>query len=159
LRILVQRVTEAAVTVDDAIVGEIDAGLLLLVGIAAGDTPDLAPALCEKVANLRIFEDDDGRMNHSLLDLLAGETVPGVLVVSQFTLYGDVRKGRRPSFSHAAQSAIAAPMIDACAAWFRAAGVRVGMGEFGAHMRVHLVNDGPVTLWVDSDDLRRPRRG
>lgn len=159
MRILVQRVTEASVTVDDSVIGEIGEGLLLLVGIAGEDTPDLVPALCEKVANLRIFEDADGRMNLSLLDLRDSQTVPGVLVVSQFTLYGDVRKGRRPSFSHAAPPDVAAPLVDACTAWFRSAGLRVGTGEFGAHMRVHLINDGPVTLWIDSDDLRRPRRG
>ncbi len=159
MRILVQRVTEASVTVEGDVVGEVGAGLLLLVGIADGDMADLVPTLCGKVANLRIFEDAEGRMNRSLLERVADGDVPGVLVVSQFTLYGDVRKGRRPSFSHAAPPDVAAPMIDACAEWFRAAGLRVATGVFGAHMQVHSVNDGPVTLWVDSDELRRPRRG
>lgn len=158
MRILVQRVTRASVTVEDAVTGEIGRGLLLLVGIGEGDTLDLAPVMCDKVANLRIFEDETGRMNRSLLDLHDSHESPGVLVVSQFTLYGDVRKGRRPSFSHAAQPDVAAPMIDACTEWFRAAGIQVAAGEFGAHMRVYSVNDGPVTLWVDSDDLGRPRR-
>lgn len=159
MRILVQRVAEASVTVDGSVVGAIDAGLLLLVGIADGDAPELVPMMCDKIANLRIFEDDNGRMNRSMLDLLAGAEDAGVLVVSQFTLYGDVRKGRRPSFTNAAHPDIAAPMVDACAAWFRAAGLRVAAGVFGARMLVHLVNDGPVTLWVDSDEMRRPRRG
>lgn len=159
MRILVQRVTEGSVTVDGNVVGEINAGLLLLVGIADEDTPELVAMMCDKIANLRIFEDDEGRMNRSLLDLLAGGDEAGVLVVSQFTLYGDVRKGRRPSFAHAADPDVAASMVDACAAWFRTAGFRVGTGEFGAQMRVQLVNDGPVTLWVDSDELRRSRRG
>lgn len=159
MRILVQRVTEASVTVEGKVVGEIDAGLLLLIGIAEGDTPELVPVMCDKIANLRIFEDDNGRMNRSLLELLAGGDGPGVLVVSQFTLYGDVRKGRRPSFTQAADPDVAAPMVDACASWFQEAGLRVATGEFGAHMRVLLVNDGPVTLWIDSDELRRPRRG
>ena len=159
MRILVQRVTEARVTVDGEVVGEMGAGLLLLVGISEDDAPDAIPAVCEKVGNLRIFEDAAGRMNLSLLDLRDQGGTPGVLVVSQFTLYGDVRKGRRPSFSHAAHPDTAAPMINVCAQWFRDAGLTVATGVFGAHMKVQSVNDGPVTLWVDSDELQRPRRG
>lgn len=159
MRILAQRVIEASVLVDGDVIGAIDAGLLLLVGIAEGDTAVLVQSVCEKVANLRIFEDTEGRMNQSLLDLRANGAGPGVLVVSQFTLYGDVRKGRRPSFSHAAHPEVAAPLVDASAGWFRDSGFRVATGVFGAHMHVRSVNDGPVTLWLDSDELGRPRRG
>ena len=159
MRILIQRVTEARVTVSGSIVGQIGSGLALLVGIGEGDAEEMVPVMCEKVANLRIFEDSEGRMNHSALDLLAGGERPGMLVVSQFTLYGDLRKGRRPSYSHAAHPDIASPLVDACAAWFREAGFDVGTGEFGASMQVSLTNDGPVTLWLDSDEMKRPRRG
>lgn len=159
MRILVQRVTEARVTVDGEIVGSIGPGLALLVGIGENDTSELVPAMCEKVANLRIFEDDSERMQYSALDLLQSGSRPGMLVVSQFTLYGDLRKGRRPSYSHAAHPDVAAPLVDACSDWFRNAGFDVGTGSFGASMQVSLINDGPVTLWLDSDDLRRPRRG
>lgn len=159
MRILIQRVTEARVTVDDQIVGEIGPGLALLVGIGEGDTEEVIPAMCEKVANLRIFEDDEKRMNLSALDLLAAGDRPGMLVVSQFTLYGDLRKGRRPSYSHAAPPGVASPLVDACALWFQEAGFEIGTGVFGASMQVSLTNDGPVTLWLDSDEMKRPRRG
>jgi D-tyrosyl-tRNA(Tyr) deacylase len=96
-------------------------------------------------------------MNRSALDLLAADRAPGMLVVSQFTLYGDLRKGRRPSYSHAARPEVAAPLVDACADWFRTAGFAVGTGVFGAEMQVALVNDGPVTLWLDSEDMKRSR--
>jgi D-tyrosyl-tRNA(Tyr) deacylase len=158
MRILIQRVTHASVTVDGATVGEIGLGLALLIGIGEGDTPDLVPVMCEKVANLRILDDEDGRMNRSALDVLEAGQRPGMLVVSQFTLYGDLRKGRRPSYSHAAAPEAASPMVDACAAWFREAGFEVGTGLFGAEMQVALTNDGPVTLWLDSDDMKRPRK-
>lgn len=159
MRILIQRVTEARVTVDDQIVGEIGPGLALLVGIGEDDTEEVIPAMCEKVANLRIFEDDEKRMNLSALDLLAAGDRPGMLVVSQFTLYGDLRKGRRPSYSHAAPPGVASPLVDACALWFQEAGFEIGTGVFGASMQVSLTNDGPVTLWLDSDEMKRPRRG
>ncbi len=158
MRILIQRVTEARVTVDSQTTGEIGNGLALLVGIGADDTVELVAPMCEKVANLRIFDDEAGVMNRSALDLLAAGPAPGMLVVSQFTLYGDLRKGRRPSWSHAARPEHAAPLVDACADWFRNAGFAVGTGIFGAEMRVALVNDGPVTLGLDSEDLMRPRR-
>jgi D-tyrosyl-tRNA(Tyr) deacylase len=158
LRVLIQRVTEGRVTVDGEVVGAIDAGLVLLVGIGDDDTADLVAPMCEKVANLRIFDDDAGVMNRSALDLLAGGEAPGMLVVSQFTLYGDLRKGRRPSWSRAARPEAAEPLVDACAGWFRNAGFVVGTGVFGAEMQVALVNDGPVTLWLDSEDLARSRR-
>lgn len=140
------------------IIGSIGPGLALLVGIGENDTPELVPTMCEKVANLRVFEDADGRMQHSALDLLESGSRPGMLVVSQFTLYGDLRKGRRPSYVHAAHPDVASPLVDACSDWFRNAGFDVGTGSFGASMQVSLTNDGPVTLWLDSDDLRRPRR-
>jgi D-aminoacyl-tRNA deacylase len=157
LRILIQRVIEGSVSVDGEAVGAIGHGLVLLVGIGDDDTADLVPAMCEKVANLRIFDDEAGVMNRSALDLLAAGEEPGMLVVSQFTLYGDLRKGRRPSWSHAARPEAAAPLVDACADRFRAAGFAVGTGLFGAEMQVALVNDGPVTLWLDSEEMKRPR--
>jgi D-tyrosyl-tRNA(Tyr) deacylase len=157
LRILIQRVTEGSVTVAGETVGAIDKGLVLLIGIGENDTAQQVPAMCEKVANLRIFDDEAGVMNRSALDLLAAGETPGMLVVSQFTLYGDLRKGRRPSWSHAARPDTAAPLVDACAGWFRRAGFAVGEGVFGAEMQVALVNDGPVTLWLDSEDMTRPR--
>ena len=159
MRILIQRVTEGRVTVDGETTGAIETGLVLLVGIGVDDSAELVPPLCEKVANLRIFDDADGVMNRSALDLLAAGEAPGMLVVSQFTLYGDLRKGRRPSWSKAARPEHAEPLVDACAEWFRNAGFAVGTGVFGAEMQVALVNDGPVTLWLDSDDLARSRRG
>jgi D-tyrosyl-tRNA(Tyr) deacylase len=158
VRILIQRVTKGSVTVGGDVVGRIGPGLVLLVGIGEDDTIEQVAPMCDKVANLRIFDDAAGVMNRSALDLLAAGEAPGMLVVSQFTLYGDLRKGRRPSWSHAARPDAAAPLVDACAGWFRANGFSVGTGVFGAEMRVALVNDGPVTLWLDSEDLKRPRR-
>lgn len=159
MRVLVQRVTAASVMVDDVVTGEIGDGLLLLVGIGQADGRDELAPIANKIANLRIFEDADGRMNLSALDLLAAGREAGILVVSQFTLYGDVRKGRRPSYSRAATPDVAAPLIDAFAALFGEMGFQVGQGVFGAHMQVGLVNDGPVTIWIDSDELQQPRRG
>ncbi|HUY98869.1 MAG TPA: D-aminoacyl-tRNA deacylase [Thermomicrobiaceae bacterium] len=149
MRALIQRVSRAAVTVDDRPVGAIDGGLLVFIGVRDGDGPDEATYLSGKVANLRIFEDDAGKMNRSALDLGLA-----VLVVSQFTLYGDTSKGRRPSFVHAAQPDVARPLVDRVADALRALGMSVSMGEFGAHMEVSLVNDGPVTIWLDTDTLR-----
>ena len=159
MRILIQRVTEGRVTVDGKTTGEIGSGFVLLIGVGEGDNDALVEPMCSKVVNLRVFDDEDGRMNLSALDLLEQGQQPGMLVVSQFTLYGDLRKGRRPSYSHAAHPHIASPIVDACAAWLRDAGFMVGTGVFGAEMQVSLVNDGPVTLWLDSDDMQRPRRG
>lgn len=148
MRILVQRVSEASVRVDGELIGEIGQGLLLLVGIRESDGPTESSLLAGKVANLRIFEDRAGKMNLSALDAGAA-----MLVVSQFTLYGDVRKGRRPSFVHAARPEVARPLIDRVADELRDLGLMVACGEFGAHMQVSLVNDGPVTIWLDSDEL------
>lgn len=157
MRVLVQRVSRASVSVDGTITGEIGPGLLLLAGITAGDTEAAGARLAQKIANLRIFPDEQGAMNLSALDRLEAGQEGGILVVSQFTLYADMRKGRRPSFVQAAAPEVAAPLVDAFAGEFRQLGFTVGEGIFGAHMEVALVNDGPVTLWLDSADLARPR--
>ncbi len=142
---LVQRVREASVEVDGSRVGEIGAGLLILLGVHARDTRDEADALVRKCANLRVFPDDEGRMNRSLLD-----TGGQALVVSQFTLYGDATKGNRPSYARAAPPEVAEPLytrfVEGLA---HALGKAVATGVFGAMMQVRLVNDGPVTLWIE----------
>jgi D-tyrosyl-tRNA(Tyr) deacylase len=153
LRIVLQRVTHAAVRVDGETLGAIGPGLLLLVGVAHDDDTDVARRLAQKCAELRIFRDDAGRFNRSLLEV-GGEA----LVVSQFTLLADVRRGRRPGFTDAAAPDVAAPIVDAFAEGLRSVGVRVATGRFGAMMKVDLVNDGPVTIVIDSVDLDRPRR-
>ncbi len=154
MRIVVQRVSSASVSVGGEVVGEIGAGLLLLVGIGRADDADTVAGLARKCAEMRIFADEQGRFDCSLPDL-AGEA----LVVSQFTLLADVRKGRRPRFIDAAQPEVAAPLVDAFAVALKRLGIRVATGRFGAMMRVELVNDGPVTIIVDSNDLDRPRSG
>lgn len=141
MKAVVQRVREASVTVDGAAVGAIGPGLLVLLGVAREDTEGAASWLVEKILGLRIFEDDAGKMNLSLL-----ETGGALLVVSQFTLYGDTRKGRRPSFDGAARPEQACRLYEHFVALARARGVRVETGVFQAMMRVSLVNDGPVTL-------------
>jgi len=145
MRAVVQRVSEARVKIDGAVVGEIGHGLLVLLGITHGDTPEQAEWLADKIIGLRIFEDDDGKMNRDLI-----EVGGGMLVVSQFTLYGDCRKGRRPSFIEAAPPAVAVPLYAAFVDGVRARGVPTATGRFGAMMRVELVNEGPVTLLLDS---------
>ena len=145
MRAVVQRVSEARVRVDQEITGEIGPGLLILLGAGKGDTADDVPPLVKKICELRIFEDDQGKMN---LDL--SQVGGALLVVSQFTLYGDTKKGRRPSFFDALEPVAAAALVDTFVAQARAKGFRVATGRFGAHMRVELVNDGPVTLWLDS---------
>jgi D-aminoacyl-tRNA deacylase len=153
VRVLVQRVSRARVTVAGETTGEIGTGFLLLVGVTLDDTAAAADLLARKIANLRVFDDADGNLNRSALDLLeAGEPI-GMLVVSQFTLYADCRKGRRPSFVQAAPPAIAEPLIDRFADGLRALGLSVAMGSFGAEMQVELVNNGPVTIWLDSAEL------
>lgn len=148
MRVLLQRVRCASVSVDDAVVGAIGAGLLLLVGVGEGDTEDDSTYLASKIARLRIFPDESGRMNRSLLD--AGGKA---LVVSQFTLFADVRKGRRPSFVRAAGPEAAVPLLDHFVGQLKQSGVTVEQGEFGAMMAVELVNEGPVTIWLDSAEL------
>ena len=136
------------------VVGAIDRGPLLLTGIAHDDTPGIVAKMATRIANLRIFPDDAGQMNRSILDLAAAHPGSvGVLVVSQFTLYADVRKGRRPSFTGAARPETAVPLLDAFVGELAALGLPVVTGRFGAEMQVYLVNDGPVTLWLDSADL------
>jgi len=145
MRAVIQRVSEASVTVDGAGVGAVEQGLLILLGVTEGDDASHAAWLAQKIAGLRIFEDEDGKMNRSLLDVGGG-----ALVVSQFTLYGDCRKGRRPSFVHAAHPDLAAPLYERFVALLSEAGVtRVETGIFGAMMEVALVNDGPVTLILE----------
>ena len=146
MRAVVQRVTSASVTVDDRDVGRCGAGVLVLLGISPDDGDAEAKWVSDKVANLRIFPDDEGKMNRSLLDS-GGEA----LVVSQFTLYGDARKGRRPSFIRAAEGPEAEAVYEKTIALFRAQGITTGTGEFGANMQVSLVNDGPVTILLDSE--------
>jgi len=142
------------VKVDGETVGAIGPGLVVLVGAARGDTPERADRLAQKTAELRIFPDAAGRFNVSLLES-GGEA----LVVSQFTLLADARRGRRPSFTEAAPPEQAEPLVERYAAALRALGIRVASGRFGAHMVVNLENDGPVTIILDSDELERPRRG
>ncbi len=153
MRAILQRVSSASVTVDQAVVGSIGAGLLVLVGVTSGDGEAEATLLAEKTVTLRIFADGEGRFNHSVLDVGGS-----ILVVSQFTLYADVRKGRRPSFLDAAPPDLAAPLVETYAAALRAAGASVETGRFGAMMQVALVNDGPVTILLDSDTFKHPRR-
>jgi D-tyrosyl-tRNA(Tyr) deacylase len=153
VRALIQRVASASVTVDSVVVGQIEKGLLILLGVGQGDGIEEVKLLSEKVANLRIFSDADGKFNLSLLDV-QGQA----LVVSQFTLYADTRKGRRPSFINAAHPELAAPLVDRFADHLRGMGITVAQGRFGADMKVALLNDGPVTIMLDSDDLRQPRR-
>jgi D-aminoacyl-tRNA deacylase len=154
VRVVLQRVSRASVTVDGEIIGAIQGGLLLLVGVANGDTADDARRLAQKCTEMRIFSDEAGRFNLSLLDT-GGEA----LVVSQFTLLADTRRGRRPSFQPAALSEVAEPIVEVFSAAIRAAGVHVETGRFGAKMELELVNDGPVTIVLDSAELERPRRG
>jgi D-aminoacyl-tRNA deacylase len=150
MRVILQRVKRGSVTVDGRITGAVDVGFVALVGVTHGDTQAEADLLAKKTANLRVFEDDTGKMNLSALDVGAG-----VLVVSQFTLYADMRKGRRPSFIDAAQPDIASPLVDHYAERLRAEGiVRVEMGVFGAMMMVEIHNDGPVTIILDSEDFK-----
>jgi D-aminoacyl-tRNA deacylase len=146
MRAVVQRTSGASVTVEDRVTGSIGTGLVILVGVAPEDVPAEAKWLADKVANLRIFEDNEGKMNRSLLDV-GGEA----LIVSQFTLYGDARKGRRPSFIRAAQGPRAEELYEAVVASLESFGVRCATGEFGAMMSVSLVNEGPVTILLDSD--------
>ena len=147
MRALLQRVTRAEVRVGERTVGSIGAGLLILLGVGHGDDEATADALARRVCELRIFEDDGGRTNRSILD--AGAEA---LVVSQFTLYADTKRGRRPGFTDAAPPDLAIGLWRRVAAGIEAQGVRTAMGEFGAEMAVELVNDGPFTIWLDTAD-------
>jgi D-aminoacyl-tRNA deacylase len=148
MRILLQRVSKGSVAVDGVVIGEVALGYVLLVGVGDGDTESQADKLAEKIVNLRLFPDEDGKFDRSLLDVGGG-----ALVISQFTLYGDARKGRRPSFTAAARPDVAEPLCDYFADRLRGLGVGVvTTGRFGADMRVDIRNEGPVTLWLDSAD-------
>ena len=151
MRVLIQRVTRASVSVAGETVGKTGPGFLLLVGITHSDTPELVTQMAQKVANLRIFDDANGNLNRSALDLLASGDPVGMLVVSQFTLYADTRKGRRPSFVDAARPEVASPLVDHFVDSLRALSLPVDRGRFGAEMAIDLVNDGPVTIWLDSE--------
>jgi D-tyrosyl-tRNA(Tyr) deacylase len=144
MRALVQRVRSGRVSVQDQVLAEIGPGVVILLGVGPEDGEEQARYLVEKIANLRIFEDADGKMNLSLLDV-RGEAI----VVSQFTLFADTRKGRRPSFIGAAPPEIASPLVDRFAGLLEAQGVPTQTGQFGAHMLVEIANDGPVTIWLE----------
>lgn len=155
MRAVIQRVSRARVTVADGrVAGEIGVGLLALIGVARDDADEDARWLADKIARLRVFNDEDGRMSLGL-----AEVGGSVLAVSQFTLIADTRRGRRPDFSGAARPDEGRLLFDAVVGWLRAAGVPVATGEFGTHMAVDITNDGPVTVILDSADRSRPRRG
>ena len=145
MRLVVQRVLESSVSVDGKVVGAIGQGFMVLVGVEVGDTDEDLRYCVEKTVGLRIFEDDAGKMNRSILDIGGA-----VLAISQFTLHGDARHGRRPSFITAARPELAVPMYEAYCQGLRDKGVKVETGVFGADMKVSLINDGPVTLLLDS---------
>ena len=147
MRALLQRVSRAEVRVGERTVGSIGPGLLVLLGVGHGDAPATADALARRICELRIFEDDQGRTNRSILEV-GGDA----LVVSQFTLYADTRRGRRPGFTDAAAPDVALGLWRRLAAGIEAQGVRTALGEFGAEMAVELVNDGPFTIWLDTAD-------
>ena len=154
MRALLQRVSSASLTVDGLHHGSIGVGFVVLLGVTEGDSVDDARHLVDKTVNLRVFPDDVGRFNHSLL-----EVGGSLMVVSQFTLYADTRKGRRPSFVRAAQPEVAEPLYEQAVALFREACPTVVTGVFGGHMVVEIHNDGPVTIMLDSADRQLPRRG
>lgn len=150
MRALVQRVSHASVTIDGEVHGKIGQGFLVLLGITDGDTEDDAVYLADKTVKMRVFTDENDKMNRSLADVGGG-----LLIVSQFTLYGDCRKGNRPSFTGAARPEAAIPLYEKFIARCRESGLLVETGEFGADMKVELLNDGPVTLWMDTREMRR----
>ena len=146
MRLVVQRVSRATVRTDDELLAGIAVGAVVLAGIGSGDTPDVVDRMADKLVGLRYFEDDEGRTNRAI-----GDAGGSLLVVSQFTLYADVRRGRRPGFSAAASPDVAVPLLDRFVARLRSAGPEVAVGRFGAAMAVELVNDGPFTLVLDSE--------
>lgn len=148
MRAIIQRVSQASVTVENQVVGRIGRGFLVLVGVTHTDGPAEADWLARKIAGLRVFDDAAGKMNLALADVGGA-----VLVVSQFTLYGDARKGRRPDFLQAARPEVAEPLVSYFVEKLRAEGLSVETGRFRAVMQVALVNDGPVTLWLDTGDV------
>jgi len=152
MRAALQRVTKGRVTIEGRVTGEIGYGLVILLGVGAGDTEAEADLMANKVANLRIFTDGEGKFNLSAVDVRAE-----MLVVSQFTLYADCRKGRRPSFTDAARPEIASPLCDSFVEKLRAMGFKVETGEFQAEMLVEIHNAGPVTIWLDTADLSRSK--
>jgi len=154
VRALVQRVTSASVTIDSQVVGRIETGLVVLIGVSNEDAEDEAQYIVNKVINLRIFADEQGRFDTSAIDEHAD-----LLIISQFTLYGDTRKGRRPSFTSAALPGPAEAIFDRTIALFKETGLKVETGRFQAYMSVEIHNDGPVTIMIDSVDRRRPRQG
>ena len=145
MRAVVQRVNYGRVTIDDRVTADIGSGLVILLGVGPGDDEQKSAMLARKIAQLRIMEDGEGKMNLSLLD-----TGGAAVVVSQFTLFADTRKGNRPSFINAAPPEVASPLVDHFVAQLRSFGIHVETGEFGAHMRVALENDGPVTIWIEN---------
>lgn len=149
MRALIQRVERSDVRIGGEIIGAIGPGMTVLLGVGDADTADDALLIARKIATLRIFEDDAGKINRSIHD--AGGAI---LLISQFTLYADCRKGRRPSFVHAALPDIAEPLVMRVVTALREEGIRVETGRFGAEMRVTIVNAGPLTIWLDSADLR-----
>lgn len=152
MRAVIQRVTKASVSIGGTVCGEIGRGFLVLLGVTGDDTLDEAQYLADKIVKLRVFTDENDKMNLSLADVSGG-----LLVVSQFTLYGDCKKGNRPSFTDAARPETAKALYEAFVARCRAAGLPVETGRFGADMAVSLINDGPVTLLMDSAQMRAPR--
>jgi D-tyrosyl-tRNA(Tyr) deacylase len=144
MRVVLQRVNHGCVKVDGKVIAEIGLGMVILLGVGTDDNHEQIDYLVNKIAKLRIFEDDQGKLNLSLLDV-GGEAI----VVSQFTLYADTRKGRRPSFTNAAPPDVASPLVDLFAKRLAQAGVPTQKGEFGAHMHVEIHNDGPVTIWME----------
>ena len=154
MRALVQRVSRASVSIDGRETAETGPGLLILLGVSKDDTEEDAAYLVEKTVNLRVFADEEGRFSKSAVDVGAE-----FLVVSQFTLYADTRKGRRPDFTQAAPPDIAERLYETAVELFRGRGLKVETGRFGEYMQVELLNDGPVTIMLDSADRNRPRRG
>lgn len=144
MRVILQRVNQGSVTVEGQTIAEIGLGLVILLGVGPEDGEDQINFLVNKIANLRIFEDDQGKINRSVLDVGGA-----AIVVSQFTLYADTRKGRRPSFTDAAPPQIASPLVNRFAEKLGALGVPTQTGEFGTHMQVEIHNDGPVTIWME----------